>query len=71
MCCIKICFFGSGAGRSRAFMCGAGADIFFLEPEPKKKYLEPKQRKNSAAPQHWSAIIVLGSVGPFHIMLAS
>ena len=51
-------------------MCGAGADIFYLEPEPKKKYLEPKQRKNGAAPQHWSAIIVLGSVGPFHIMLA-
>ena len=23
-------------------MVGAGADIFYLEPEPKKKYLEPE-----------------------------
>ena len=32
----KNLFFGAEAGRSRAFMGGAGADIFYLEPEPKK-----------------------------------
>ena len=36
MFCIDICFFGAGAGRSRAFIGGAGADIFYLEPDPKK-----------------------------------
>ena len=29
-------FFGAGAGRNQAFIGGAGADIFDLEPEPKK-----------------------------------
>ena len=46
MFCIDICFFGAGAGRSRAFIGGAGADIFYLELDP-KKYLEP-----APAPQH-------------------
>ena len=41
---------GAGAGRSRAFTGEAGAEIFYLEPEPKKKYLEPM--KNGSAPQH-------------------
>ena len=41
MFCIKICLL-AGAGRSRAFMGGAGAEIFYLEPEPKKKCLEPE-----------------------------
>ena len=36
MFCIDICFFGAGAGRIRAFIGGAGADIFYLEPDPKK-----------------------------------
>ena len=27
--------FGAGAGRSRAFLGGAGSDIFYLEPESK------------------------------------
>ena len=36
-------FFGAGAGRSRAFKGGAGAEFFYLEPEP---------RKNGSAPQH-------------------
>ena len=42
MFCIKICF-GAGAGRSLAFIGGAGAKIFYLELEPKK---------NGSAPQH-------------------
>ena len=33
-------------------MGGAEAEIFYLEPEPKKKYLEPEQRNNGSAPQH-------------------
>ena len=37
MFCIKVCFLGAGAGRSRAFKGGAGAEIFYLEPEPKNK----------------------------------
>ena len=52
MFCIKISFFGAGAGRSQVFMGGAGADIFYQEPEPPKKYLEPEPRKNGLAPQH-------------------
>ena len=28
--------FGEGAGLSRAFIGGSGAEIFYLEPEPKK-----------------------------------
>ena len=31
---------------------GAAAQIFYMEPEPKKKYLEPELRKNGSAPQH-------------------
>ena len=33
----------------------AGAEIFYLEPVPKKKYLEPEPepRKNGSAPEHW------------------
>ena len=33
MFCKKNLFFGAGADRSRAFIGGAGAEIFFLEPE--------------------------------------
>ena len=44
--------FWTGAGRSRVFMGGAGADIFYQEPEPPKKYLEPEPRKIGLAPQH-------------------
>ena len=33
-------------------MGGVEADIFSLEPEPKKKYLKPEPRKNGSAPQH-------------------
>ena len=40
MFCIKISFFGAGAGWSRAFIGGAGAE---------KKYLEPEPRKNGSA----------------------
>ena len=57
MFCYKICFleplpFG-------AFIGGAGAEFFSLEPEPKKKYLEtePEPRKNGSAPQHWLYIL--------------
>ena len=47
--------FGAGAGRSRAFSSGAGAE---------KKYLEPELRKNGSAPQHWLFVyIVKSSVG--------
>ena len=35
MFCIKNCFFG--AGQSRALKGGAGVEIFYLEPEPKKQ----------------------------------
>ena len=45
MFCIKVCFLGAGAGRSRAFKGGAGAEIFYIKPEPKKKNLEPEPRK--------------------------
>ena len=34
MFCIKISFFGAGAGLSRAFIGGAGAEKKYLEPEP-------------------------------------
>ena len=45
MFCIKVCFLGAGAGRSRAFKGGAGAVIFYIKPEPKKKNLEPEPKK--------------------------
>ena len=51
---IKICFLEPeqvGTSRSRAFMGGARNDIFYLEPELKKKYLEPDPWKNGSAPQ--------------------
>ena len=35
MFCKKNCFFG--AGQSRALKGGAGVEIFYLEPEPKKQ----------------------------------
>ena len=38
---------GAGADRSWAFIGGAGAKIFDLELETKKKYLEPEPRKMS------------------------
>ena len=44
--------FGAGAGRSRAFSSGAGAE---------KKYLEPEPRKNGSAPQHWIALLCADS----------
>ena len=59
-------FFGAGAGRSRAFIGGAGAEteIVYLEPDPKKKYLEPEPRKNGSAPQHWFALCSVAD--PYH-----
>ena len=47
MFCKKICFLEAGAGRSRAFIGGDGAETFYLEPESKKKYIW------SRAPQLW------------------
>ena len=32
----------------------AGAEFFYPEPEPNKKYLEPEPRKNGSALQHWA-----------------
>ena len=39
--------FGAVAGWSPAFIGGARAEIFFPEPELKKKYLEPESRKKA------------------------
>ena len=60
MFCIKVCFLGAGAGRSRAFKGGAGAEIFYIKPEPKKKIWSRSRKKksgagaekNASAPQH-------------------
>ena len=40
----------------------AGAEIFYPEPEPNKKYLEPEPRKNGSALQHWAVGIWDSSV---------
>ena len=53
MFCFKICFFGAGAGRSRAFVGGAGAEIFLPGAGAEKIHLEPEPRKIGSAPQHW------------------
>ena len=41
----------------------AGAEIFYPEPEPNKKYLEPEPRKNGSAPQHWQVLGLKKSFG--------
>ena len=55
----KLFVFWAGAGRSQAFIGGAGAESFYLEPEPKKKYLEPEPRKNGSAPQHCNQYMII------------
>ena len=45
MFCIKVCFIGAGASRSRAFKGGAGAEIFYMKPEPKKKIWSRSREK--------------------------
>ena len=50
---LKKKIFGAGAGQSRAFMGGAGAKIFDLEPETKKKISGARAKKNVSAQQHW------------------
>ena len=50
---LKFIFFKCFVSKSVLEPEPVGAELLYVEPEPKKKNPEPESRKNGSAPQRW------------------